>query len=390
MPHIDPADHRDGKTVRTGCYARVNVNFFAAGNMWHITTVDWKHNHPREIPPGGIIPRPPSQQQREVVTRYAGKNFSRTHLASILSNEFPNHPLEPRQVSNMLNAARAEAAEHIQSLGGDVTAVMNSLRAKAAREPGWNWDMQLDENQTVVSLFWQSPVQTDLSRRYHDILINDNSYNRNRYQYPLNIGIIIDGHGKSRNAWYALHHNESTETHNWVFQHHLESARIPPDILASDRHPSIIRSASETLPLTRHIYCLHHLTDNISTNLRRKLGGEWENFSRDFWAVYRAISPTEFDRQWESLRARYPSADEYLSSLYDCRDRWAWYSISSTFTAGVRTNGRSESENRVNKALGGPKKTLLQLFDSLNERTSQQTVDEMVRVREVSHYFLIV
>ncbi|EPQ55885.1 hypothetical protein GLOTRDRAFT_40967, partial [Gloeophyllum trabeum ATCC 11539] len=50
------------------------------------------------------------------------------------------------------------------------------------------------------------------------------------------------------------------------------------------------------------------------------------------------------------------------------------------FTAGTRTNSRSEVENQVNKALGGPKKTLLQLSDALNERTEGQTVNDMVHL----------
>ncbi|KAF8959345.1 hypothetical protein BDZ97DRAFT_1667355, partial [Flammula alnicola] len=52
------------------------------------------------------------------------------------------------------------------------------------------------------------------------------------------------------------------------------------------------------------------------------------------------------------------------------------------FTCGVRTNGRVEVENRVNKVIGGPKKTLKQLFDGLNERTVGQGVQELIRVRD--------
>ncbi|KAJ7602456.1 hypothetical protein DFH06DRAFT_1417809, partial [Mycena polygramma] len=57
--------------------------------------------------------------------------------------------------------------------------------------------------------------------------------------------------------------------------------------------------------------------------------------------------------------------------------------IGSTFTAGVRTTGRVESENRVNKIIGGPKKSLLQLFDGLNERTTNQTEDDLIRQRQL-------
>ncbi|KAJ7713779.1 hypothetical protein B0H14DRAFT_2222238, partial [Mycena olivaceomarginata] len=51
----------------------------------------------------------------------------------------------------------------------------------------------------------------------------------------------------------------------------------------------------------------------------------------------------------------------------------------STFTAGVWTTGRVESENLVNKIIGGPKKSLLQLFNGLNKRTNNQTKNDLIK-----------
>ena len=57
------------------------------------------------------------------------------------------------------------------------------------------------------------------------------------------------------------------------------------------------------------------------------------------------------------------------------------------FTGGIRTNGCCEVENRITKAIGGPKKTLFQLFNGLNDRTEGQTVQEMSRIRDVGPFF---
>ncbi|TFK33808.1 hypothetical protein BDQ12DRAFT_577998, partial [Crucibulum laeve] len=57
--------------------------------------------------------------------------------------------------------------------------------------------------------------------------------------------------------------------------------------------------------------------------------------------------------------------------------------ISNIFTAGVRTNGRVESENRVNKGLLNAKTTLMQMFTIVNERSTGQTEKEMRNVKEV-------
>lgn len=161
-------------------------------------------------------------------------------------------------------------------------------------------------------------------------------------------------------------------------------------VFASDRNQALITSVAETSPLTRHIYCLHHLSGNVAAHVCNALGSEFANFSRDFWATYRAVSPTEFEQLWIHLLTRYPCTRQYLSDeLYPCRERWAWAWVSSIFTAGVRTNGRCEGENCVNKGIGGPKVTLLQLFNGLNKRTNGQSVKEMDHIRAVGHCICI-
>ncbi|KAJ7898942.1 hypothetical protein B0H14DRAFT_2331956, partial [Mycena olivaceomarginata] len=51
--------------------------------------------------------------------------------------------------------------------------------------------------------------------------------------------------------------------------------------------------------------------------------------------------------------------------------------VSNIFTGGVRTTGRAEGENRINKIIGGPKKTFLQLFEGLNQRSQDQSTKEL-------------
>lgn len=104
----------------------------------------------------------------------------------------------------------------------------------------------------------------------------------------------------------------------------------------------------------------------------------------DFWEMYRAVSPEIFDQRFNALCQKYSGAADYLrSNLYPCRDRWAWAWVSTVFTAGIRTNGRVEAENRVNKLFGGPKVSGYQLFQRLLGRLDEQTQGEQIGVREV-------
>jgi len=388
---IDPSDHRRGKTIKTECFAHVNVNRIASSSLYHITLTHWDHNHAREIPEGGPVRRLATVTEKIAISQLATSStqtFTRGQIAAVLESrtDGSSNILEPRQISNIINDARGKARAEVNNLGGDFAAIIASLEEKS-----WLRFLKLDENQVVTGIWWQSPLQGELCRRYGDILVNDNTYARNQNGYPLNIGIIIDGHGSSRNAWYALHAQEDVTHHDWVFGCHLQSAGFPPDGLVSDRHRSIIASARRILPLTPHFFCIHHLDSNVETNVRRSLGSHWSEFTQMFWQTYRAVSPEEFDRLWLILVTQFPSAQQYLQDeLYPCRSQWAWAYTSFQFTCGVRTNGRVEGENRVNKLIGGPKKSAMQLFNGLNERTTGQGVQDMIRVRDVCFFFFSV
>ena len=385
---IDPADHRHGKTIKTECFAHVNVNRITNSSLYHITLTNWDHNHTREIPEGGPIRRNPTTAEKLAISQLAtssSQNFTRGQIMAVLKSHTAgsSSDLEPRQITNIANKARSKARAEVDHLGGDFAAIIASLE-----EMSWLRYLKLDENQVVTGIWWQSPLQGELCRRYGDILINDNTYARNQNGYPLNIGIIIDGHGCSRNAWYALHAREDIAHHDWVFGCHLQSAGSHPEALISDRHRSIIASARRILPLTPHFFCIHHLDSNVAINVRRSLGAQWSKFTQMFWQTYRAVSPEEFDRLWLILVTHFPAARQYLEDeLYPCRSQWAWAYTSFQFTCGVRTNGRVEGENRVNKIIGGPKKSAMQLFNGLNERTTGQGIQDMIRVRDVSCFF---
>ena len=108
-PYIDPSDHRKGKSYKTDCDARVIINCSVNG-LWAVTTVFWNHNHARELPVGAIAPRRPTQNQRDLVECFSGNSgtakFGRQQVNKILLERFPDRPLKPRQISNMINAAK--------------------------------------------------------------------------------------------------------------------------------------------------------------------------------------------------------------------------------------------------------------------------------------------
>jgi hypothetical protein len=270
--------------------------------------------------------------------------------------------------------------------------VISKLQTLQEKGEQWRWKIKASEDGRVRVLWWMSPQQLTLARQFPDLLLNDNTYCRNQYGYPLNIGIIIDGLGMSRNVFYALQADETYLSHEVVFDWYREVIGTRLELLATDRHPSLIKAAAKVFPTANHIYCLWHLKTNVADNLRPRLGlARFNLFVTDFFAVYYSISPDRFDANWQALMVKYPECSDYLNAnIYPCRDRWAWTFISQLFTGGIRTTGRIEAENRFNKAVCGPKTTFTALFDTLYLRAVEQAENELIAIRQVSfnHYLL--
>ncbi|KDR72297.1 hypothetical protein GALMADRAFT_74152, partial [Galerina marginata CBS 339.88] len=123
---IDPADHRKGKSIKTSCEARVNINRIQDTSLWKVTLTDWDHNHPPEIPEGGSIRRPVTKEQKAMISKLATattQQFSRGQIAEVVKTQTGASHLEPRQIGNVMNQAREEAKKEVERLGGDMNAI---------------------------------------------------------------------------------------------------------------------------------------------------------------------------------------------------------------------------------------------------------------------------
>lgn len=192
-PAVHPGNQRRGRSNRTNCMAHVNINRVPGSSDYYLTLIDDVHNHPPILANGGQACRAPTEAQQEVITRYATQgSFNRRHVEFLLSDVCVDRPLEARQISNAIASARRRAREEIASLGGDAVAVLQRLEELKEEDPCWRYRTQFSEDGTLTALWWQSPEQADLLSEYPDVIINDCTYNRNQYGYPLNIGVGID------------------------------------------------------------------------------------------------------------------------------------------------------------------------------------------------------
>ena len=388
--HIDPADFCQGKTKRHLCRARVNVRLDAITGLYHFADISLSHNHP--APHDDHLPEyhPPTKRQKELVRDLVSiKSLGRAEINALLAAQFPSHPLSLRQVSNLLDQARRNVRQSVQTLGGDFVAIVGKLNQLKNMDDRWVVHIQVDEQtRRFQNLFWMSPAQVALAQRFYDVVINDIAMARNQYGLPLNVFIIVDQFFATRNIAYALHTSETAESHGWVLD--CLFSTLPPSpkcVFFSDADLGLDAALSKRprSEVAFHGRCLNHLDGNVVKKLAPILGPAFQSFREAFWSVYYSGSPEALEAAWLELVTKYPSAQAYLDeALWPDQERWAWTYVGTHFTCGVRTTGRVEGENRVNKGLGDSKTTAYELVTKLIERSNVQSDLEALRVRQVS------
>ena len=138
------------------------------------------------------------------------------------------------------------------------------------------------------------------------------------------------------------------------------------------------------MPETALNLCFRHIGNNVTDNLKATLKEHWPPFQDAFYKAARATSPAHFEFRWKRLLDAYPQAADYLTTvLYPKREKWAWPWTGMMFCGGMSTTARNEAENRITKALLGPKATAIETFEILNCRTQSQAEKSLRQTRDV-------
>ncbi len=121
--------------------------------------------------------------------------------------------------------------------------------------------------------------QIDLWCKFHDVAINDNTAQTNKYRMYLSLTIIVDNHARSRMVATAVVSDETKETYKWILECLLRATdSLASYVLFTDADPAMITAIHETLPMTKHNYCIWHIRKNLEKNLKGKLHGKYADF----------------------------------------------------------------------------------------------------------------
>src|SRR6266498_4517848 len=137
--------------------------------------------------------------------------------------------------------------------------------------------------------------QINLWCKFHDVAINDNTAQTNRYRMYLSLTIIVDNHARSRMAATALVSDETKEIYQWILQCLLCATNgLAPKVLFTDADAGMVAAIHEVLPSTKHNYCIWHICKNLEKNLKGRLCSKYSDFVKEWNKCRNSLSENEF------------------------------------------------------------------------------------------------
>ena len=142
----------------------------------------------------------------------------------------------------------------------------------------------------------------------------------------------------------------------------MRATGLAPKVLFTDADAGMVAAIHETLPSTKHNYCIWHLRKNLEKNLKGKLHNKFNDFVKEWNKCRNSFSENEFQKRWHELLAKYPQARKYLErALGTDVTSWALCFTHRSFNAGIQSTQRVESYNALIKKSVRGSTTLFEL-----------------------------
>ena len=137
-------------------------------------------------------------------------------------------------------------------------------------------------------------------------LVISTAQDPNLHHYPIAFA-VVDG--------------EKKESWNWFF---TTLKTVIPDstefVFVSDRNASLVKAVAEVYLMSKHGYCIWHLSHNVKVHVRQGR----DEVAQQFRKIACLYSEAEFEKHYEDFRERYPSCARYLDKSVDVKN-WAKY-----------------------------------------------------------------
>ncbi|KAL4287985.1 hypothetical protein AHAS_Ahas19G0240900 [Arachis hypogaea] len=337
------APTRKNTISAAGCKARIYVKFDKDVQDWVLLKVDLMHSHPCS-PKKAVY----YHEYRQLTMHAkcviedndeAGIRPNKTFLA--LSNEAggpSNLGFSEKDLRNYITVRLRTS-----NVNADVREMMRYFRRMKDINPNFFYAVKLDDECKFKSAVWVDARCRASYEYYGDVVSVDSTYSTNRHGLPFVSFVGVNHHGRSTLLGCVLLGNEEIRSYEWVFSQWVKCMGTAPKCIITDQCRSLYRAIKNTLPDTRHRWCIWHIMNKLPSKLGgyRRYGALYGDLNDIVW---NSRTEESFEDDWADFIDEYNLHNNtWLSDLYDERCMWVPIYFKGEFWAGMRSTQRSES-----------------------------------------------
>ncbi|XP_028234468.1 protein FAR1-RELATED SEQUENCE 2 isoform X3 [Glycine soja] len=266
-------------------------------------------------------------------------NFVKEHNHGICPDDFFRGSKQTSIVASQKKGMQLALEE------GDVQSMIEYFVSMQCKNPNFFYAIDLDQNRHLRTVFWVDSKGRLDYQNFHDIVLIDTFYLRNKYKIPFVPFVGVNHHFQYILLGCALVGEETVSAFIWLMRAWLKAmSNLPPKVIITDQEQFLKEAVMEVFPDKRHCFCLSHILCKITKNLDYIIDQN-NNFMGKFdKCIHHSCSDEQFEKRWWKLINRFElKNDEWVQSLYEDRKKWVPTFMQDISLAGLSTTVRYES-----------------------------------------------
>ncbi|WVZ70134.1 hypothetical protein U9M48_018826 [Paspalum notatum var. saurae] len=231
----------------------------------------------------------------------------------------------------------------------DISKLLEFFKKCQSDNPKFYWDVKLDKQGTMHSLFWSHASMQSEYLDFGDAMSFDTTQKTNLYDKPL--ALFVGGNNHLHNTLFgcALLGDETIETFQWVFQSFKRCMRKNrTKSILTDQDQAMAVAVEREFPGVIHRICRWHVVNKHTTHINELYAlHEKREFREKFNSVLNhPLTPSEFEAAWDELLTECElHNDPTLIKLYEDREKFIPAYFKGDYCGRMTSTQRSESMN---------------------------------------------